>query len=93
MKKVLKFVLVFQGLYFSLTGIWAIVSLESFSRITRHVSEDAFEMHSIAALAVVLGLFFMYGASKDFLLRPTAFLVLGSAILRASLRYIFASLT
>ncbi len=80
MKTILKSVLIFQGLYWSLTGIWAIVSLESFSRITRHFSEDAFEMHSIAALAVVLGLFFIYGASKDHLLRPTSFLLLGSAI-------------
>lgn len=61
-EKILKYILVWQGFYYGLTGIWAIVSLESFSLITRHPVHDAFDMHSIAALAVVLGIMFVWGA-------------------------------
>ena len=74
--KLLKFLLIFQGLYYSLTGLWAIVSLDSFSRITNHYG-DAFEMHSIAAIALVSGIFLIYGALKEQLRRPAGFLALG----------------
>ena len=77
--KILKFVLIFQGLYYSITGLWAIVSLDSFSRITKHYG-DAFEMHSIAALALVIGLFFIWSSTKESLQRPAGFLALGSAV-------------
>ncbi len=76
--KLLKFVLVFQGLYYSLTGLWAIVSLESFSRATDHYHYgEPFEMHSIAAMALVLGIFLIYGALKEELQRAAGFLGLG----------------
>ena len=77
--KILKFVLIFQGLYYSITGFWVIVSLDSFSRITKHHGEP-FEMHSMAALVLVLGLFFIWSALKENLQRSVGFLVLGSAI-------------
>ena len=77
--KILKLVLLFQGLYYSLTAIWAIVSLESFSRITQHFG-DPFEMYSIAGLALALGLFFLFSSRREELLRPVGFLALGSAI-------------
>lgn len=72
----LKYLLTFQGLYYALTGLWAIVSLESFSRITRH-SGDPFEMHSIAAMALIIGLFFLWSSRKEELLRPVGYLALG----------------
>ncbi len=77
--KLLKFVLIFQGLYYSLTGLWAIVSLESFSRFTDHHGEP-FEMHGIAAMALVSGIFLIYGALKEELLRAVGFLGLGFAL-------------
>ena len=74
--RLLKFILIFQGLYYSLTGLWAIVSLDSFSRITEHRGEP-FEMHSIAGMALVIGLFFIWSAFKEELRRPVGFLALG----------------
>ena len=74
--KLLKFILIFQGLYYSLTGLWVIVSLDSFSRITEHHGEP-FEMHSIAGMALIIGLFFIYSAGKEELRRPAGFLALG----------------
>lgn len=79
MTSVLKSVLLFQGLYYSLTGLWAIVDLDNFSRATNHFG-DAFEMHSIAALAMVLGLFFIWGSLKEELRKPAGFLLVGSAL-------------
>ncbi len=74
--KILKFTLVFQGLYYFSTGLWAIISLESFMRITEHHGEP-FEMYSIAAMAFVIGLFLLWSAFKEELRRPAGFLVLG----------------
>jgi len=77
--EILKFILIFQGLYYSLTGLWAFFGLESFSRLTGHFG-DPFEMRSIAAIAVVLGMAFLAGAYWKEYLKFAAFLVLGSAV-------------
>lgn len=74
--RILKFVLVFQGFYYAITGLWAIVSLESFSRITRHFG-DPFEMHSISAMSFIIGLFFLWSSRKEELLRSAGYLALG----------------
>lgn len=64
-QKVIPTLLALHGAYYALTGLWALVSLESFNQIVRYVhTGDAFEMHSIAAMAVALGLVFML-ASKN----------------------------
>ena len=79
MKTILKIVLWWQGLYYVLTGLWAIVALDNFSRVTKHFG-DPFEMHAVAALAVVLGLAFIWGAICEPQRRFAGFLALGSAI-------------
>ena len=75
-RKILKFTLVFQGLYYVSTGLWAIISLDSFMRFTEHHGEP-FEMYSIGAMAFVIGLFLLWSAFKEELRRPAGFLVLG----------------
>jgi hypothetical protein len=77
--KLLPWVLGVQGAYYALTGLWALVSLESFSRVTGHAG-DPFEMHSIAAMALVLGLFFVWSARHAALRRPVGALALGIAV-------------
>lgn len=69
-------VLTLQGTYYSLTGLWALVSLESFSRVTGHRA-DPFEMHSIAALSLVVGLFLIWAAFREDLRRPAGVLAVG----------------
>lgn len=91
-QKLFRTILFWQGLYYVVTGLWAIVSLESFSVITRHeVHGDAFEMQSIAALAGVLGLFFVWGARRLELRRPAAWLALGSAVAIIVLELVYFS--
>src|SRR3972149_332002 len=75
-RKILKCTLVFQGLYYFSTGLWAIISLDSFMRFTEHHGEP-FEMYSIGAMAFVIGLFLLWSAFKEELRRPAGFLVLG----------------
>lgn len=79
MSKALKIILLFQGVYYISTAFWAIVSLDSFSQVTGHFG-DPFEMHSIAALALVLGIFFIWGVIKEEVRKYAAFLALGTAI-------------
>lgn len=78
-ENLLKTILWAQGLYYGLTGLWAIISLDSFSKITQHYG-DPFEMHSIAALAVVLGMAFIWGALQRNHLVFVGWLVFGSAL-------------
>lgn len=55
------YVIGFQGFYYIITGLWALISIESFNQIVSHAHEGpAFEMHSIAAMAIVLGLYYLY---------------------------------
>ena len=77
--KIFKLVLWVQGLYYGLTGLWAIVALDHFSRVTGHYG-DAFEMYSIAALAIVLGIAFIAGAVYEKYRTFAGWLVLGSAV-------------
>lgn len=74
--KIFKFTLMFQGLYYAITGLWAIVNLESFSRLTNHYG-DPFEMYSIAGMALVVGLFLIWSAQKEVARKPAGFLALG----------------
>lgn len=80
--KILKFILIFQGLYYSLTGLWAIVALEHFAAVTGMRADgldaaDRFDMYSIAGMALVIGIFFVWAAFKEELRRPVGFFALG----------------
>lgn len=64
-EKIVKWILGLQGIYYSLAGLWALISLESFERFVRHFHEGLpFEMHSIAAMSLILGIFFIL-ATED----------------------------
>lgn len=83
--KILKFVLIFQGFYYSVTAFWAIIALDHFARVTSLHLESLntigrFEMESIVALSFVLGIFFILSANKRTMQRPAGFLALGIAI-------------
>lgn len=68
-RRMLRSVLMLQGTYYALTALWALADLESFSRVAGHRA-DAFEMHSIAAMSLVLGLFLFVAALRADLRRP-----------------------
>src|SRR3990170_1675129 len=78
-RKVLRWVLGWQGAYYILVGLWAIIDLGSFSGVTNHHGEP-FEMHSIAAMALVLGGAFLYAARRPEENRPLVVLALATAL-------------
>ncbi len=78
-RRLLKLLLLWQGFYYCVTGIWALVALGSFSRLTGD-SGDPFDMRSIAALALVLGIAFIRGAMLEKHLVFVGWLLLGSAL-------------
>jgi len=60
-----RYLIGFQGFYYFITGLWAIISIDHFNKIVGHAHEGLpFEMHSIAAMSVVLGLYFIYAVRK-----------------------------
>lgn len=84
-QKILKFALIFQGLYWGFAGLWAVISVDHFSLVTGLHAEPLdvtgrFEMISIAMLSIVLSLFFLWGAFNKKLLKPAALLAVGTAI-------------
>ena len=79
-----KYVIGFQGFYYFITGLWASISLESFNAVVGHTHPGpGFEMHSIAAMSVVLGLYYLHIVRKpDWFKtnRDIAYLVIGVAL-------------
>ena len=60
-----RYVIGLQGFYYLVTGLWALISIESFNSFVGHAHEGLpFEMHSIAAMSVVLGLYFIYSVRR-----------------------------
>ena len=65
---IFKAALSFLGIYYLITGLWGIISINSFIDI---VWQKTFELHSIflmhtlSLLFVILGLFFLLGARKN----------------------------
>ena len=79
-----KYVIAFQGFYYLITGLWALIALDSFNRVVGHGHQGlAFEMHSIAAMSVVLGLYYISVVRKPDWFKKridVAYLVIGVAL-------------
>ncbi len=79
-----RYVIGFQGFYYLIAGLWALISIESFNYIIGHIHENSFfEMHSIAAMSVVLGIYFIYSVKeKDWYKKNlnVSYLVIGIAL-------------
>lgn len=87
-----KYVVGFQGWYYFLTGLWALISLGSFNRIVGHQHlGEPFEMHSLAALSLILGLYFIFSVRKPLLTerRDVLFLVMGMAVAVAAVELVY----
>ena len=74
----LKLLLLLQGFYYGLTGLWALIALDHFMTFTRHKG-DAFDMMSIAALAFVVGLVFIAASRRPADNALVVWLLFGSA--------------
>ena len=83
--KLFKFVLLFQGLYYSITGLWAIVALNNFYSFTRGSYEEITPDHKFvifanAAFFVAIGIFLLLGGIRKGWMNPAIFVALAVAI-------------
>ncbi len=65
----MRYVLLFQGTYYSIMGLWSILSIETFSAFTGYRG-DFFLKHTAGLLFSVLGAMFLYFARKNQMLKP-----------------------
>lgn len=77
--RILRNTLAAQGALYLVTNLWGLVGTRQFLSYT-NPNADMFEARSFAALGLVLGLYFLAGAWRKDLLRPAAFLGLGSSV-------------
>jgi hypothetical protein len=74
----LRSLLTFQGLFYLAINLWALIATPSFLGYA-NPQGDLFAARSFAALCLVLAVYFLVGAWRSDLLRPTSFLGLGSS--------------
>lgn len=77
--RLLRNILTFQGIFYMAMNLWALVATPHFLSYT-NAGGNVFEVRSFAALSIVLAIYFIVGAWRADLLRPAAFLGLGSAV-------------
>ncbi len=75
----LRRVLTFQGIFLGIVNLWALLVPAHFLSFANPLG-TLFQAQSFAALSLVLAIYFLVGAWREDLLRPAAFLGLGSAI-------------
>jgi len=79
--KFVQIILGLHALYYIFTGMWALVSIDSFNAVVGHFHEGLpFEMHSIALMSMVLGFAFLYAAYHLKKEKTLVFLALGIAL-------------
>lgn len=74
----LRYLLQFHGLFYLVTGLWALLATAHFLSFTNPAG-NIFQAQNFAALSLIVAIYFLVGAWRADLLRPAAFLGLGSA--------------
>lgn len=72
-------VLLFQGVYYVITGIWPLVSLGTFEAVTGPKTDD-WLVQTVGVLAGVIGIVLLVGSLRQRPTRETWFLSITSAI-------------
>lgn len=75
----MRYILFFQGIYYSLTGLWSIVNIESFSDFTQYQG-DFFLKHTNGVLFLILGVLFFFFALKREMIKKISFFALLTAL-------------
>lgn len=79
-----------QGLYYVVTGVWPLVSLGSFVRVTGPKA-DGWLVKTVAALVSVIGLALLHGARRRRVTPELQFLGAGSALALATIDAVYTS--
>ena len=83
-------VLAGQGLYYGATGLWALVSLGSFQRVTGP-KVDTWLVKTVGALVTIIGGVLLLGAARHRLTAEMASLATGSALALAAVDTFYAT--
>ena len=75
----MRYVLFFQGFYYLVTGLWSIISIESFSSFTKYQG-DYFLKHTNGILFFTLGILFIYSVFKQELIKQIPFFAFLTAL-------------
>lgn len=75
----MRYLLFLQGIYYFLTALWAIISIESFSKFTQYQG-DFFLKHTNGVLFLILGMLFFYNALRRIIIKQTAMFALSVAL-------------
>jgi len=86
--KIIRFLLLFQGGYYTLTGAWALINIASFSEFTRYHG-DFFLKYTNALLFLVVGLGIIYLSRIEILYKKLALIVAVIAMGIASIEYFY----
>jgi len=77
-----------QGGYYVLTGIWPLVSMETFEVVTGPKIED-WLVHTVGVLVIVIGLVLLTAAAQKLVTAPVALLAAGSATALAGIEFFY----
>lgn len=80
--------LLWQGFYYATTGLWAIVSIQTFSAVTQHQG-DYFLKHTNALLFLMLGIFFLAASQKKDRQKVALFILAGTSFGVALIDFIY----
>src|SRR5437868_5966214 len=74
-----KLVVLWQGLYYAVTGAWAIINIKGFSVFTHHQG-DYFVKHANAVLFFIIGLYLFWHAVQNTITKSLLLFTLGCSI-------------
>ncbi len=76
--RLLRQVLTFQGVFLLILNLWSLLDTARYLSFA-NPGGDVFSAQSVSAFGLILAIFFLVGSRRSELLRPAAFLGLGSA--------------
>jgi hypothetical protein len=87
----MRYLLVFQGIYYLVTGVWPLLSIDTFEALTGPKTDD-WLVQTVGVLAACIGATLLFGCWKRSLSRETLFLSAVSAVGFLGVDVIFVSL-
>lgn len=79
-----------QGLYFAVTGIWPLISISTFQKVTGP-KHDLWLVQTVGVLITVIGATLIYAAARQIVDTPMAFLAVCSAAGLAAVDVVFVA--
>jgi hypothetical protein len=84
-------VCVFQGVYFAATGVWSLVSIETFMLVTGRKT-DVWLVKTVGALVIAIGATLLFAARRARITDETRFLAVACAVALAAIELVYVLL-